>query len=938
MGRGAVPAAATAADPALRLDPALRDALAGAAEAEAVAAALDAQLESAASDGEKRAAAARVLRDALDRARSAIEDDFRARRVGGHDTARRLSLLMDFVAREAYRFVAEGLFRPVAPSSSDRLAVAAVGGCGRAEMAPYSDLDLVFITPHRQTGWSESVIEATLYLLWDLKVKVGHATRGLAETVRLASSDLTIKTSLLEMRPLAGDAALVAETEERLWSDVFSRTGPDFVAAKLEERDQRHERQGGSRYLLEPNVKESKGGLRDLHTLFWLSKCLYRTRDLDELVRRGIFTAEEAAQCLAAARVIWSARCGLHYIAGRAQEKLTFDQQFELAELFGYREAAGQMPVERFMKRYFLAAKQVGDLTRIFCSALEHEHKKSPPLLGGLRRLFSGSSVDVQAPFQMQDGRLTLEDLGVFERRPIMILEAMAEGVRRGILLHPRALQAMTRCRRRVDDMRDDPETRALLLELLTASKDPVRVLRRLSEVGVLGRLIPEFGRVIGLMQFNLYHHYTVDEHTILAIETYRRIASGALRDEHPVETDIAQGLPNHRVMTIALLLHDIGKGLPEDHSIVGERIARRLCPELGLAADETETVAWLVREHLTMSDVAQKRDLSDAATIRAFADVVRSPSRLRLLYLFTACDIRAVGPGVWNGWKAQLLRQLYRETYALLTGDSDLMSREERIVEAQSALRAALGDWSDAEFDAHVARMFPTYWTGVSTSTHALHAEMMRAGPPDGVAVRFAPSDTRDATKVAFATSDHPGIFARMTGALAIARASVLDARAYTTKDGLALNTFWVQDENRESFDDPARLAKLAETVEQTLRGEVVAKSALAARRKLRPRERPFDVAPYVVFDNDASDIFTVIETNGRDRVGLLHDLSVALLRENVSIFSAIIATYGEHAVDVFYVKDLFGMKLRQPEKRARVEAALLAALEAPAEATARS
>ncbi|MCI4663859.1 MAG: [protein-PII] uridylyltransferase [Neomegalonema sp.] len=916
--------------------------------AEALLAELEPIAEGPGDDASRRLAAAKHLREALERSRAHVKARFESERRAGSVTARAIAGLTDAVVIAAFRFVAEKLLRLGAPTKAEQIALAAVGGYGRGEMAPHSDVDLLFITPYKQTAWGESVIEATLYILWDLKFKVGHATRSADECVRLAASDLTIKTSLLEKRFLAGDQGLFDSLSERLWTGLFSSTGPEFVADKLAERDARHARAGDSRFLLEPNVKESKGALRDLQTLYWIAKYLYRADEPEDLVEKGVFTEEEVTRFKAASDHLWTVRCALHYTAGRAQEKLTFDLQVELAERLGYRATDAQRPVERLMQRYFLAAKAVGDLTRIFCAALEAQHKKSPPFLGGLMRLFkSGPEQPEEEWLTIKDGRLTLTDLDHFEREPVAMLRLVHEGVRRGVLIHSDALRRMHQNRRLVDDaFRADPEARRLLLDLISDSKDPVRALRRLSEINILGRLIPEFGRITGLMQFNMYHHYTVDEHTIVALDMLRKIYAGEMREAHPIETKIAQELDDLRVISVALLLHDIGKGLPDDHSILGEGIAREVCADLDMTAGETELIAWLVRWHLIMSDTAQRRDISDPATVRDFADLVRSPKRLKLLYLLTACDIRAVGPGVWTNWKAQLLRDLYEETWAELTGDEGGRSRAERAREAQRMLRAALNEagcnWSDEVWENYVKRFAPTYWLSLPTELHLLHATMAQADSDDIAAgekpplmrIEIRPAPERGAAVVAIVTADHSGLFARMAGAIALAGASVVDARGFTTKDGAVINTFWIADDEGEATVDAERQESIRRAIGRALRGEVVARDALRERRKLRPRERPFDVAPFVAFDNAASDVFTVIEVNARDRVGLLYDLARALAGANINISSALIATYGEHAVDVFYVKDLFGMKVTSVVKQRKIEEALLEAIERSGEA----
>ncbi|MEM9726860.1 MAG: [protein-PII] uridylyltransferase, partial [Pseudomonadota bacterium] len=704
---------------------------------------LDAIAKRDAPVGEKRSLAAKRLRAALEDGSAALREAVDRNHRLGYGAAVTLAWLTDQVVVAAYRFVSERLFPLVSPTTSERAALVAVGGYGRGELAPFSDVDLLFLTPYKQTAWGENVIETTLYILWDLKLKVGHATRSVDECVRRAGSDVTIRTALLENRYLAGSKQLHWELDDRLWSELFEGTGPEFVDAKLAERDARHLRTGGSRYLLEPNVKESKGGLRDLQTIFWLAKYLYRSSDSAALAAKGVFSDEEATRCRWAANTLWTVRFALHYTAGRAQEKLTFDHQIELAERFGYRAVRGQRPVERFMKRYFLAAKAVGDLTAIFCAALEHEHKKTPPLLGGLMRLLANGGDQARARslrfdwLEIVDGRIGVRDPARLREQPVSILYLFAEAVRLGVAVHPAAVREVDQSRRAVDTaFRDSPEAQDLFVELITNSRDPARALRMLHVTGVLGRFIPEFGRVVGLMQFNMYHHYTVDEHSILAVETFYRIASGDLRDEHPVETEIAQRLADRRVIAVTLLLHDIGKGLPDDHSVAGARIARVVCPALGMTPGETEQVSWLIRHHLAMSNTAQKRDLAEPATIRSFAELVRSPNRLRLLYVLTACDIRAVGPGVWNGWKAQLLRQLYRETHNALMGEAPEASRSERVDEAKAALlaqlRAAPGDaaaWSDAAWAIHSERFNSTYWSTLPTSSHLEHAALM--GPP---------------------------------------------------------------------------------------------------------------------------------------------------------------------------------------------------------------
>ena len=477
----------------------------------------------------KRGEATKRLRAELERGRERIRAAFDENHRVGYAAARSLAWATDQVLITAFTFVADRLYGLANPTAAEQVAMVAVGGYGRGELAPYSDIDLLFLTPYKQTAWGESVIEATLYMLWDLKLKIGHSTRSIDECLRRASADITVRTALLEKRHLIGAEPLFHDLDRRLWSELFGRSGPEFVDAKLAERDARHLRTGGSRYLLEPNIKESKGGLRDMQTLIWLAKYLYHTENPSELVKSGVFTEEEGTRFRWATDHLWTVRLGLHYAAGRAQEKLSFDLQIDLAERFGYRGGKGQLPVERFMKRYFLAAKAVGDLTGIFCAALEAQHKKSPPLLGGLVRFLSGSGIGGASADNewtvVKDGRLAVRDPDVFSRDPISIFRFIREAVRGGLAAHPQTIRELDTRRRVVDDaFRENPETRKLFLELITESEDPVRALRIMSVTGLLARFVPDFGRIVAQMQFNMYHHYTVDEHSLLAVETLHKI------------------------------------------------------------------------------------------------------------------------------------------------------------------------------------------------------------------------------------------------------------------------------------------------------------------------------------------------------------------------------------------------------------------------------
>jgi [protein-PII] uridylyltransferase len=879
---------------------------------------------------EQRAAVLDVLKQALAAGRAEVRRRFEEEAASGTATVRAESYLIDQIIRLVYDHASERLHPIANPSTGERLALVAVGGYGRGELAPQSDIDLLFLLPYKITPRSEQVVEEILYLLWDLGFKVGHATRSVAECVRLAKGDVTICTSLLEARWLWGDQALYRELRQRFQRDVQAGGAAKFIEAKLAERKLRHDRFGGTRYALEPNIKEGKGGLRDLHTLFWIAKFLYNVDAIATLVQRKVFTAAEVRQFDKAQNFLWSLRCHMHYLSGRPDERLTFDMQKDIAPRMGFNPHGGLMDVERFMKRYFLVAKEVGDLTRIFCAVIEAEHnRRSRFRLPSLRRRRKIEG------FGLEGDRLTVAGPEVFADNPIELLRIFQVAQKHDLDIHPEALRAVTRRLKRIDkELRVDPKANALFLDMLTSQKDPETTLRRLNEAGVLGRFLPDFGRVVAQMQYNMYHHYTVDEHTLFAIGILHAIEQGRLAEEAPIATEVVHKVLSRRVLYMSVLLHDIAKGRTGDHSELGAKVALKVCPRVGLDEGETETVSWLVLHHLAMSDTAFKRDIDDPKTIRDFADLVQSPERLRLLLVLTVADIRAVGPNVWNAWKAALLRDLYRRTESLLSGGLAAEGRDARVKTAKETLKEklkALG-WPAKDITAHLRRGYPSYWSGLDSDSHLRHASLVREAEANGAPLTI---DTRidryrEATEVTVYTADHPGLFSRIAAAMAVAGASITAARIFTLSNGMALDSFYVEDAQGGPFAQAGKLARLSSAIEQSLAGRLRPLQELQAQQSPIPsRFKVFKVSPRVLIDNKASRSHTVIEVNGRDRPGLLYLVTQALTRLNLMIKSARIATYGERAVDAFYVQDPLGGKIESKQKLRAIEKKLLAALD---------
>jgi [protein-PII] uridylyltransferase len=866
-----------------------------------------AALDALGNETEQRKRALELLRAALFRGRMIAKERLE-HGAGGIETARLLSAVTDEVITALYDFTTVHVFRARNPTEGERLALMAVGGYGRGALAPFSDIDLLFLRPYKPTAHTESVIEYMLYALWDLGFKVGHASRTIDECIKLSREDFTIRTSILEARRLAGDEQLADELKRRFRQEVVKGTAAEFVAAKLKERDERHARAGASRYMVEPNVKEGKGALRDLHTLFWIAQYLHPAEAKDGVVQLDMFDRREVSAFVRAFDFLWEVRCHLHFATGRAEERLSFDLQPEIARRMGYGDRGDAPAVERFMRRYFLIASEVGALTRAFCAKLEAEEAKKRPQ--GLSRFIHRDKVRkkaLDAPgFHQEGGRLTVDGPEVLETDPVNILRLFVLADRLDLDLHPDAFTAVTRAQRLITPrLRRDPEAVKAFLDVLARGQHTYRTLTLMNEAGVLGRFIPEFGRIVAQMQFNMYHSYTVDEHTLRAVGVIADIDQGQLQEDHPLSVSVMPLIADREALFLAMLLHDTGKGGVGGQEKAGARAARSACERLGIERQRVELVCWLVEHHLVMSDFAQKRDVSDPRTVAAFARIVENPERLRLLLVLTVADIRAVGPGVWNGWKGQLMRELYGSTERLFRGGRGGELKPDhpdyRVDEERRALTTR--DPAAAGF---AGNMEDAYFSAFSLDEQLQHAALVRRAQQEGrptAAVSLRPD--LNAAEVVVAVGDRRGLFADLATAFSALGADVVGAKVYTSRAGQALDVFYVQDVSGAPFgaDSPPRLERLARGLEAAARGEQVSREPAHALDL--GRAGAFTIAPVVTVDNETSGECTVVEASGRDRPGLLGDLANAISRHGLSIQSAHIDNYGERAVDAFYVQE---------------------------------
>ena len=875
------------------------------------------------------AEATSILRGALDYGRAEIAKRLAEEPGNGRAAAQATAFLHDQLVRLTYDFVGSR----VLPEPPAGLSVVGLGGTGRGEMAPFSDLDLMFLTAKAPTPEQERTAEGMLHLLWDLKLKVGHSVRSVSQLITLARKDMSIRTAFLEARWLWGDDKLFDAAMGRFRKEVVAGSAAEFVAAKLAERDERHVKMGDTRYVVEPNVKDGKGGLRDLHTLYWIGKYVHGVDRPAELVKAGLLSAAEFRRFDRAERFFWAVRCHLHLLAERAEERLSFEYQPRIAEIMHYAERPGKSAVERFMQFYFLNAKTVGDLTGVFLAQLDEQLGKKgfrfalPTIRRRPKRL---------AGFMLDRGRIALPADDYFRKEPIRLLEMFAVAAREQLEIHPSAMRAASRDAVLIDrEVRNDSRANALFMEVLTSIQHPENVLRWMNEAGVFGRFVPDFGRVVAQMQFDMYHHYTVDEHSIRALGLLAAIERGDLKQDHPVSTAIIKQIASRRVLYVAVLLHDIAKGRGGDHSEIGAEIALKLGPRFGLDPAETETVSWLVRYHLLLSSTAFKRDLADPKTIEDFVRQVQSPERLRLLLILTVVDIRAVGPNVWNDWKRTLLRTLFEAAEERLRLGHKQHGRAAIVAERQRDLGAALG-WKSSAIKAHIRRLSDSYWLAEPPAWQLANARQVAAAEahigdakPDVVIEDDVDSG---ATRVSIFTPDREALFYRICAGLAGGGANIIDARIHTTRDGMALDNLLVLDGRGKPYSDRRLRGRLVKSVEAALTSS--SPPPLPSGEPQR-RSSAFEVAPSVAIADRASTRTTVVEINARDRPALLAALAAAIHDCGHVIHSAHIATYGERAVDVFYLTRVDGKKLDAADGE-QLRAALLEAAREPAEAKA--
>jgi len=810
-----------------------------------------------------------------------------------------------------------------------RCAVLAQGGYGRGELNPQSDIDLLFLYPHKVTPYVETVNEKVLYTLWDTRLQVGFAVRNVTECVRLAATDLKIKTALIDARYVCGDGPLASDFDRALERDIKPRATAKFFREKLNESEQRHHEFGDSVYLLEPQIKEGQGGLRDLHTALWIAKIKFKISSLRELAVKGVMNAAELAEIEQARDFLFRVRNAMHFLTRSHQDQLTFELQEEVAANLGYTSHGnGNLkPVERFLKDYYLQASTV---TR-FAQAIIDRSVNPPRPYRLIGRMMART---IRPGVQIVAGELAVTSSEIFAEDPTELMRVFADAQRHGVRFSSSLADLV-----RVNVQRFGETERAdqrVIEAFLAILRSPYRVYETLHEMhklGLLSRMIPEWEHLRCLVLHDLYHIYTVDEHSLMGVRELERLRIGERADAAPLLTQVMREVDKVELLFLGIMMHDAGKGLGGGHSEKGARFAIDLAGRLHLNEDDTRELEFLVRNHLVMSHLAQRRDIHDDKLIGEFAKLVGTTDTLKRLYLLTYADMRATGPKVWNNWKDMLLSETYLRVSDAFARGLEPEDRRERIARIQARVLAEAAANRGAEVEAElrrfVASMPDIYFLTTPEALMADHAMLVRRAREDGLATSVAHNPAYEYSEFTVATPDRPGLFGILTGVLAARGMNIVAARIATSEDGIALDAFRVSHlERRAVALDDDRWQKTRELLDDVLAGRLDLGQVVARAEKpgLLDKKRVPRVATEIVASNAVSDEYTIVDVYTHDRVGLLYRIARALYAMGLNIHLAKISTNVDQVLDVFYVTEADDT---QSERLDEIKQTLAAALQ---------
>jgi [protein-PII] uridylyltransferase len=849
--------------------------------------------------------------------------------ASGSEVVRLFTSAVDDLLRALFRY-ADAEHGRRFPKLHQRIAIVARGGYGRAELNPQSDIDLLFLHDYKRGPYAEVVTEIILHALWDARLTVGHGVRTARECVRLANDDLKEKTAIIDARYLAGDEKLYADFDALLIDEVLNRNQQKFFKAKLEESRERHAHYGDSIYLLEPQIKEGEGGLRDLHTAMWLAAVKYKVHSLGELVRKAVITEQELAEVRAARDFLWRVRNSLHFLTGRHFDQLTFEMQERIEPMLGLGPIEGQAAGSALMRTYYQHASTIYQ----FAEGLIARVVEGPT--GG--RFFRRAPIrQIRPGVLVQQNLLTIGDPELFKRDPLNLITIYSDCQRQGVELSGSAYQLVRDNLGLIDEaMRNDPATGAALMKILGGRQRVAETLEAMHRSGVLGAIIPEFGNLYARVLHDLYHIYTVDRHSLVAVRELERLRAGEFKGATPLLTEVAREVDYLPMVFLALLLHDIGKGHGHDHHERGAQLTAEVSRRLGLDPEEIDLVVFLVRNHLMMSQVAQKGDIDDDRTVNDFARAVGSIDRLKALYLLTYADMRAVAPKVYNNWRDMLLSDLYMRALKLMEqGDREAVDPARRLMTVKGAVRGQLTAAGAArdEVESFLAEMPDRYFFTVQESDIALHFELMRALGDRPMVARVRHFPDLEFSEFTVVTRDQAGLFSMIAGALTANNLNILSARITTRANGVALDVFRVSHlmgAGALAMEED-RWARVQRDLERAITGEQDIAALVASAHHVRTAQGRFvrRVPTEVTVDNRSSEQFTVVDVFTQDRVGLLFTITHTLFELGFPIHLARISTNADQALDVFYVSDGDGGKVTDIARMRELRETLLSKLE---------
>ena len=824
--------------------------------------------------------------------------------------------LMDRLVRKLFRLAEDRYFENF-PRLNFRLAVIAVGGYGRRELSLGSDIDLLFLHQGKLNPYVETIAEAITHRLWDARLSVGAATRTLKDCMKVGRADLSTMTSYLDARFLVGDPELFSDLDTEVKQHLKRHT-QDFIAAKLEEQRLRHERMGESLFLLQPNVRESVGGLRDYHTALWLARAVqWDVRRAEHLQVHGFVDGDELAELMAAVDFIWRLRNELHR-GGRKDDRLHYEAQARLAAVLGIRETDETLAAERLMQSYYASARAIARISR---QVVVHARRLAERRRGRRER----PPFATAEGFAIAAGELEIPSASLIEERPMRLLSAFAVAQEHDAELSPRAQRLLRQHAHLIDDaFRDDPEAAELFARILRAPHRVYRTLGAMSELGVLGAYLPEFAHLVGRWQQDLYHTYTVDVHSLFLVEQLRRMGKGRLDDELPLPSELMREVQDPRTLYLSCILHDIGKGHGGGHSQKGANMTDAICKRLVLDQAEGDAVRFLVRHHLTMSEMAEQRDVHDPRQILKLANLARTREQLRNLYLLTVADIRSVSPEAWNTWKGGLLEALYRNAAEWLeTGEEDpsqfflerasegVQATEREVVEHLSAAGRPAEEVE--EFLAGMPRRYLLAHSASEIEQHVAAAlDFAGTGAPIGVAEFVPPGERAPFWGIVVMGRDQPGLFATVCGVLTACGHDILGAQVYTART-LAVEIYEVRPISGGHEERETERARLESSLLQVISGARSVDALLSARRAA-PAPVARRVVPAVEISNDESDFYTVIDVATNDRPALLYDITRTLAACDLNVVSSRASTRARQAKDAFYVTQR-GRKITDPD-----------------------